>query len=142
MDTQSHSSIQSYEDMRRAHAEKRVLIADDNMYTRLLVRKGLEALYKTAEVADGKDVLAAYAKYAPNVLFLDIHMPNMDVKDIMREISAVDPNAYVILLSADSASSVVLMNDFGAKAFLSKPFTKDNLIEQVQKCPNMAAAHA
>jgi len=126
-------------DIRRARKEKIILVADDDMYMRLLVKKGIGADYTVHEVASGKDVVKSYKIHAPDMLLLDIHMPEMDGTEVLRSILDSDPNAYVVMLSADSsAENVAATTQSGAKGFLTKPFSKDKLQEYIRKCPTIA----
>ena len=125
-------------DLRRARQEKIILVADDDMYMRMLVKKGASEGIVVHEAADGSEVLAAYKKYVPDILFLDIHMPNKEGIDILRDILAVDSKAYIIMLSADSSrENVELALKQGAKGFLTKPFTKEKLQDYICKCPTI-----
>ncbi|MGE3624284.1 MAG: response regulator transcription factor [Bdellovibrionales bacterium] len=129
----------SLADIRRARTEKIVLVADDDMYMRMLVKKGAGEGLTVHEAADGKDILSAYKKHVPDMLLLDIHMPNMDGTAVLRDVLAVDPKAYVIMLSADSSRENVEQTlQKGAKGFLTKPFTKEKLQEYIRKCPTIA----
>ena len=128
-------------DIRRARQEKIILVADDDMYMRMLVKKGANEGITVHEVADGKYVLASYKKYIPDILFLDIHMPNTEGTNNLQNILFIDPKAYIIMLSADSSrENVELTAHKGAKGFLTKPFTKEKLQEYIRKCPTVSAA--
>lgn len=119
--------------IRRAREEKIILVADDDMYMRLLVKKGVGQDLTVYEVANGDEVLAAYKKLAPNILFLDIHMPNVEGTVILQSILALDPEAYVVMLSADSSpENVLFTKEQGAKWFVGKPFTKEKLQECIR----------
>jgi two-component system chemotaxis response regulator CheY len=112
-----------------------VLVADDDMYMRLLVKKGVGVGTVVHEVADGSEVLSAYKTHVPNILFLDIHMPNLEGPIVLRSILEFDPNAYIVMLSADSTpENVKMTSQYGAKGFLGKPFTKEKLQDYVKKC--------
>jgi len=113
----------------------RVLIADDNTFIRFLVKKWLEAEAQIIEIAHGKDVLDAYKEHAPNVVFLDIHLPGRNGKDILKDILAYHKEAYVVMLSADSMKENVLFaSNNGAKAFITKPFTRETLHRYFSMC--------
>ena len=116
----------------------RVLVADDNTFIRFLVKKWLEAEAKVIEVAHGKDVLDAFKEHVPNVVFLDIHLPGRNGKDILKDILAYNPAAHVIMLSADSMKENVLFAaDNGAKAFITKPFTRETLHRYYAMCQTL-----
>jgi DNA-binding NtrC family response regulator len=115
------------------------MIADDDMYVRKLVKKGMESHVQVHEVVDGNEVLAAYREYVPDVVFLDIHMPSKDGTEVLKELLIADPQAYVIMLSADSSlSNVEWSMRQGAKGFLTKPFTRGKLLEYISRCPTIS----
>lgn len=126
-------------DLRRARPEKIILVADDDMYMRLLVKKGVSEKMTVYEVDDGNEVLRAYKKYVPDILFLDIHLPNKEGTSVLGDILSIDPKAYIIMLSSDSSrENVAFTLKQGAKGFLTKPFTKERLLECVKQCPTIS----
>ncbi len=138
---QKTQETQSINALRRLRPENVILIADDDMYMRLLVKKGITTPATILELADGGEVLAAYQKQMPDVLFLDIHMPHVDGLEILRGIQAIDPESYVIMLSADSSrENVEEAIHKGAKGFMTKPFSKEKLQGFIQKCPTISQA--
>ncbi len=124
--------------LRAKRKESIILVADDDMYMRLLVKKGSGAQHTIVEVDSGDKVMDAYKKNIPDLLFLDIHMPNMSGPDVLREVLAIDPKAYIVMLSADSSvENVANMIKQGASGFITKPFTKEKLQEYIMKCPSI-----
>lgn len=129
-----------FSDIRGTRRENIILVADDDMYIRLLVTKAIAVNATIHEVDDGSVVMAAYKKYVPDILFLDLHMPNLEGAEIMKNILAIDPKAYIVVLSADSTQEFVqsTTHQGGAKGFLVKPFSKEKLQEYVRKCPTIS----
>jgi two-component system chemotaxis response regulator CheY len=128
----------SYAELRRKRTDNVILIADDDKFIRSVVRKMVEQHAKVAEAIDGKEVMDAYLEFVPDILLLDIHLPGIDGKELLRMIVAVDSEAYIVMMSADSSMDNVrhaLQN--GAKGFLAKPLQKDKMLELVNKCPTM-----
>ncbi|MFA5041373.1 MAG: response regulator [Bdellovibrionales bacterium] len=129
----------TFTDIRTTRRENVIIVADDDMYLRALVKKGVGANYTVYEVGDGGEVINAYKKYVPDVLFLDIHLPNKEGTDILQQLLAIDPNAFIVMLSADSSrENVEITSQKGAKAFLTKPFSKDRLQDCLNKCPTIS----
>lgn len=125
-------------DLRRARIDKIIVVADDDMYMRMLVKKGAGANFLIVEVSDGRDVLNIYREYMPDILFLDVHLPNVEGPQLLRSILALDHKAYVIMLSADtSLENVEHALAKGAAGFLAKPFTKEKMLEYIRKCPTI-----
>ncbi|MDD3370276.1 MAG: response regulator [Alphaproteobacteria bacterium] len=125
----------SLADVRATRRENIILIADDDMYMRLLAKKAMPQNYTIVEVADGNDVIEAYKKHIPDVVFLDIHLPNVEGTNLLQQLLAMDSKAYVIMLSADSSrENVKTTANNGARGFLTKPFTKERVQEYLNKC--------
>jgi two-component system chemotaxis response regulator CheY len=124
---------------RTARRENVVLVADDDMYMRLLVKKGVPEGATVHEVADGNEILETYKKIVPDIVFLDIHMPGRSGMDLLPELKKLDPDAHIIMLSADSSQdNVEHAVAEGAKGFMAKPFTKEKLNEHLKKCPTFS----
>jgi two-component system chemotaxis response regulator CheY len=114
------------------------MIADDDMYMRHLAKMGLESFATIYEVTEGDQVVNAYRKWMPDILFLDIHLPGKMGTDILQEILQIDKSAYVVMLSADSSpENIRLAAHKGAKDFVSKPFTRERMLENMKKCPTL-----
>ncbi len=125
-------------DARVARKENIIMVADDDMYMRMLVKKGAQSIATVHEVSNGDEVMEAYKQHMPDILFLDIHLPDRDGTILLHDILAVDHAAYIVMLSADSSQeNVQLTVSKGAKGFLTKPFTKERLLEYIQKCPTI-----
>ncbi len=133
------STTPTYADTRATRRENIVIVADDDMYMRMLVKKGLGPDATVIEVADGGDVIETYKKNVPDIIFLDIHMPKIEGNALLEQILKTDPRAYIIMLSADSSrENVKIAVQKGAKGFLTKPFTKERLHEYLAKCPTIS----
>lgn len=117
-----------------------LLVAEDDMFQRSLAIKALEAHGAVTGLESGDTVVDTYLKLAPDVLFLDIHLPGKSGLDILSEILMFDKDAYIVMLSADSGKDNVLAaKSAGAKGFVAKPFTREKLEDVLWKCPTMAA---
>ena len=86
------------------------------------------------EAVDGSDGLAKYKEHKPNLVFLDVVMPNLDGIECLKQIMAHDSNAKVIMCSSIGQQTVV--NDaikIGARDFIVKPFDAAKVMEAVTK---------
>ncbi len=119
------------------HVNK-VLIADDDFYMRNLAKMALEEMVQVIEAENGEQALELYKEHRPNVVLLDIHMPGRNGKDVLRQVLAQDPEAYVVMMSADSvADNVIETHHAGASGFISKPFQKDVILRYLIQCPTI-----
>ena len=114
----------------------RVLIVDDAMFMRVTLKKLLtEAGFEVAgEAEDGRAAVARYRELKPDVVMMDITMPEMDGLAALREIIKADPAAKVVMCTAlGQERSVMQAMAAGAKDYILKPFTADKVIEVVRK---------
>ena len=115
-----------------------IMIAEDDMFMRSLIKKGVEAHGSITALEDGSTVVDTYLKILPDILFLDIHLPVRSGIEILSEILTFDRDAYIVMLSSDSAKDNVLNTQkIGARGFIAKPFTKEKLEETLWKCPTI-----
>jgi two-component system chemotaxis response regulator CheY len=114
----------------------RVLVVDDAAFMRKMVS---DALTKgghevVGEAGNGVEAITQYQALKPEVMTLDITMPEKDGLAALKEIIALDPAARVIMCSALGQESKVLESiKAGAKDFVVKPFQPDRVIEAVGK---------
>lgn len=124
--------------MRDKNSVNRVMVADDDMFVRKIVRSVLMEFAEVIEVEDGNDVFKTYKEKLPDILFLDIHLPNQSGLDLLKQIRAFDPRSHIIMLSADSTvDNVQRTKDLGVMGFLTKPFAKNRIMQLLNKCPTI-----
>lgn len=119
----------------------KVLIVDDAAFMRLRLRTILQPEGHTViEAANGAEAVKAYAEQRPDVVFLDITMPEMDGLQALRAIRAADGEAYVIMCSALGQQSMVLQAiQDGASDFIVKPFQPERVLEAVKSIEGVGA---
>lgn len=114
----------------------RILIVDDAAFMRMMIKdiltkNGYEVV---GEAADGAEAVEKYKELQPDLVTMDITMPEMDGITALKEIKAVEPNAVVIMCSAMGQQAMVIdAIQAGAKDFIVKPFQADRVIEAIQK---------
>ena len=110
----------------------RVLITDDAAFMRMmlkdiLAKNGHEVV---AEAGDGIEMLQKYDETMPDIVTLDITMPNMDGLVALKELRKKHPNANVVMCSAMGQQSMVIdAIQSGAKDFIVKPFQAERVVE-------------
>jgi len=133
-----HSHKFSYEKVESSIAiglaKGTVAVVDDSKLSRKILRNILEkAGYAViAEATDGEEGIATYMQYKPDILTLDITMPNMDGIEALREIMSVDKKARVIMISAAGQQQKIIESlKIGAERFITKPFEPHDVIENI-----------
>lgn len=112
-----------------------VLIVDDSLFMRKMLRDIVEeeGYEVVAEASDGQEAVDRYKECRPDLVTLDIVMPNKTGIEALQEIMAFDPAAKVVMCSAIGQESLtVAANEAGAKAFILKPFNPE-LVTSVLK---------
>lgn len=113
---------------------KTILLCDDSAFMRqmlksILSKHGYTDFY---EAKDGVDVVDKYEQHTPDLVLLDITMPNRNGLDALRAIFEKDQNANVIMCSAMGQEFMVLdAMRSGAKTFVVKPFKEETVLKAV-----------
>ncbi len=114
----------------------KIMIVDDTKFMREVLRNiFLSSGYEVvAEASDGEEAVRLYKLHKPNVVMMDITMPEMDGIAALIEIKRNDPEAKIIMCSAMAQKRLVLDAIMaGAKDFIVKPFNKDRVIDTLNK---------
>ena len=114
----------------------RVLVVDDAAFMRKMVTDALSGGGHeiVGEAANGTEAVQRFQELRPDVMTLDITMPEKDGLTALKEIIAVDPGAKVVMCSALGQESKVLESiKLGAKDFVVKPFQVDRVLSAIEK---------
>jgi two-component system chemotaxis response regulator CheY len=114
----------------------KVLIVDDAAFMRMMIKDILEknGFEVTGEGNNGIKAVELYKKERPDVVTMDITMPDMDGIEAVKAIKALDPSAKIIMCSAMGQQSMVMdAIKAGAKDFIVKPFQPDRVLEAIKK---------
>ena len=115
---------------------KNILICDDAAFMRMMIKDILTKNgYDIAgEAENGQVAVDKYSEVKPDLVMMDITMPEKDGIQALKEIKAKDPSANVIMCSAMGQQAMVIESiTAGAKDFIVKPFQADRVIEAVKK---------
>lgn len=121
---------------RRAARERRLVLAvEDDFFTRTLLTSTLGTTgLAVTPVGSGEDALRSYVVEAPDIVFLDIDLPDITGHDVLSRLTKIDPQAFVVMLTGGgSKDNIVHAMSAGAKGFIVKPFTKEKLIQYIDK---------
>ena len=115
---------------------KNILVVDDAAFMRMMIKDILTKNgYNVAgEAENGAKALEKYNEVKPDLVLMDITMPEVDGIQALKNIKAADPNAKVIMCSAMGQQAMVIESiQAGAKDFIVKPFQPDRVLEAVTK---------
>lgn len=115
---------------------QKILIVDDAAFMRMMIKDILtkNGFEIAAEAGDGSEAIEKYKETSPDLVTLDITMPEMDGIAALKEIKKIDENAKIIMCSAMGQQAMVIdAIQAGAKDFIVKPFQAERVIEAIKK---------
>lgn len=115
---------------------KNILICDDAAFMRMMIKDILTKNgYNIAgEAENGLRAIEKYNETKPDLVLMDITMPELDGIQALKKIKETDPNACVIMCSAMGQQAMVIEAiQSGAKDFIVKPFQAERVLEAVKK---------
>ena len=115
---------------------KNILICDDAAFMRMMIKDILtkSGYNVVGEAENGAKAVEKYKELTPDLVMMDITMPEMDGIQALKAIKAMDSSATVIMCSAMGQQAMVIESiQSGAKDFIVKPFDKDRVLEAVKK---------
>ncbi|MEG2053436.1 MAG: response regulator [Oscillospiraceae bacterium] len=115
---------------------KKILLVDDAAFMRMTIKNCLSKAGYTEllEAADGQEAVNTYQAEKPDLIIMDITMPNMDGIQALQTIKSADPSAKIVMCSAMGQESMVVEAiHLGALDFIVKPFKPDRILQTVQK---------
>lgn len=111
----------------------KILLVDDSTFARSQIRRLLGGGHEVFEAASGLGGLEAYFLHRPDLVILDITMPDLSGLEVLRQLRLLDSQARVIICSADIQDfSRARAAELGALDFLAKPVTAEALSAAVQ----------
>lgn len=113
-----------------------ILIVDDAAFMRMMIKDilGKNGYTIVGEAENGEKAVELYATLKPDLVTMDITMPEMDGITAVKEIRKNDPKAVIIMCSAMGQQAMVIdAIQAGARDFIVKPFQPDRVLEAIKK---------
>ena len=114
----------------------KVMICDDAAFMRMMIKDILtkNGYNVVGEAENGLKAVEKYTELKPDLVLMDITMPELDGIGALKKIKEADSNALVIMCSAMGQQSMVIEAiQSGAKDFIVKPFQADRVLESIRK---------
>ncbi|TLM80582.1 MAG: response regulator [Actinobacteria bacterium] len=113
-----------------------ILVVDDAAFMRMMIRDILSKEgYTIHEAVNGRDALDKFEEVRPDLVTMDITMPEMNGLDALRAIREIDADARILMVSAMGQQKMIVEAlEAGALDFLVKPFQPTKVLETVKKC--------
>jgi len=114
-------------------SEDRILVVDDEPQIQRFLKPALKAAgYDVFSADTGAQALKAIAVLAPDVVILDLGLPDMEGKDIIKEVRAWSRVPIIVLSARDRESEKIAALDLGADDYVEKPFAIGELIARIR----------
>ena len=116
---------------------KRVMIVDDAAFTRNMLKaiiSKIEQIEVVGEAANGVEAISLYKKLNPDLVTMDLVMPEKGGIEATEEILKINPSALIVVVSALGQEALVLeAAKKGAKDFIQKPFKSEQILEVMDR---------
>ena len=115
---------------------KEILVVDDAMFMRLSLKAmlGKNGFEVVGEADNGKKAIEMYQRLKPDIVTMDITMPEMEGIEAVEQIIQIDPKATIVMVSAmgqeDKIKRAIMK---GARGFIVKPFNEDKLVKTMKQ---------
>ena len=114
----------------------KIMIVDDSKFMRMFVVNILKRnkYLDIIEAGDGEEAITKFKRENPDLVLLDIIMPDITGVDVLKEIKKLNPNAKVIMVTAVGQEIILKeCKQLGAEGQIIKPFTEENIIATIKK---------
>lgn len=120
-----------------ANDKKRVMIVDDAAFTRNMLKaiiSKIDQIEVVGEAANGVEAISLYKKLNPDLVTMDLVMPEKGGIEATEEILKINPSALIVVVSALGQEALVLeAAKKGAKDFIQKPFKSEQILEVMDR---------
>ena len=117
--------------------KKRILIVDDAQFVRNRIKKVIEKMdfaEVIGEASNGDDAISLYKELKPDLVTMDLVMPNKDGIEAIEEIMKFDKKAKIIVVSAMGQElSILEATEKGAKDYIKKPFKEEQIYRTIER---------
>lgn len=113
----------------------KILIIDDEPQIRKLLKVALEAYnYDLQDVATGKDGIMTAASMHPDIIIVDLGLPDMDGKEVVKRLREWSSVPIIVLTARDQEQEKIQVLDQGADDYITKPFSMGELMARIRVC--------
>lgn len=123
--------------MTKSEKKKGVLVVDDAQFVRNRIKKVIEKIdfaKVVGEASNGDDAINLYKELKPDLVTMDLVIPNTDGIKAIEEIMKIDKKAKIIVISAMGQElSIIEATEKGAKDYIKKPFKEEDIYRTIER---------
>ncbi|MCB9965968.1 MAG: response regulator [Rhodospirillales bacterium] len=140
MDFTGQQEMYQAQNIRNYHDYTKVLLVEDDPVTRWMVRNALKKCCTLTTAPTAHKAYDLYINFQPDIVFLDIGLPDESGKNVLEWILRNDPGACVVMFSSnDDLDNIAETLEDGASGFIPKPFLKDQLLHYINYYEKIAS---
>jgi len=132
-DSYDGNALNTISERRLLHKDPVILLVEDDAFTAKLVSASIGGGVKVLIAENGKEAIDKYISEAPDIVFLDIELPDISGYDVLEKIKAFDKDIFAVMLSShgntENVSRAVKME---VRGFVSKPFAREKLLKHIK----------
>lgn len=116
-----------------------ILVLDDDPIVIKQMEKIISGYGNLITLEEVEGFFDTYKQYAPDLLFLDIHLKSAKGNELLKELkTTIDPYAHVVMISSDTQKEMIMdIKSGGANGFVVKPISREKLFQQIMKAPTI-----
>lgn len=119
---------------RKSRMPLHVMLVEDDPLTRRMVTSTFKENYALITAANAEEAVSNYLLHAPDIVFLDINLPDASGLSVLGQIMESDPEGYVVMFSGnDYLDNITTSLGTGASGFVAKPFKKDKMYHYIKE---------
>ncbi len=127
-------NLPDFDKVRRTRRIRKILIVEDDRFTANLIEASVSGHFSKIIARTGKEAVEKYLSEAPDMIFLDIELPDVSGLEVLDKLKDVDKNIYAVILSGHgNASNVTKAVGQKVKGFINKPFSREQLLPHIDK---------
>jgi len=120
--------------LRSSRQPLHVMVVEDDPLTRRLVTTAFKERYAVISASNAQEAVMNYMLHAPDIVFLDIGLPDASGLDVLGRLMSCDQHAYVVMFSGNSyLDNVTAALSHGASGFIAKPFKKETMSHYIEQ---------
>lgn len=132
-DIVNRSDLPNFDKVRKLR-KKVVLVVEDDRSTAEIIVSYIDNSFRKVVAGSGREALDMYVREAPDMVFLDIELPDINGHGVLESLKAIDKNIYAVILSGHgTAKNVLKAADLEVKGFISKPISRDEIFHHINK---------
>lgn len=111
-----------------------ILLVEDDAFTLQLIKLAIKDDFEVVTAETARQAIIYYQRHLPDIVLLDIQLPDGNGIEILQQISRTDPHGYVVMLSSHTQKEKIIeCQSGGAKGFIGKPFTRQRITDAMGK---------